>query len=112
MAASFETSFVKNVGSAEATLYTAPGGLTGRHLIVSLVTTNIYGSALPITAKLIRGSDTVYMAFNKRVLPNDTIDLLINNSKIMIEENDVIKVSAPVDNAFSVIMTVVEEVET
>jgi hypothetical protein len=45
-------------------------------------------------------------------LPNDTIDLLINNSKIMIEENDVIKVSAPVDNAFSVIMTVVEEVET
>ena len=112
MAASFQTSFVKNVVSTEVTLYTAPGGLTGRHLIVSLVTTNIYGSALPITAKLIRGSDTVYMAFNKRVLPNDTIDLLINNSKIMIEENDEIKVSAPVDDAFSVIMTVVEEVET
>ena len=112
MAASFQTSFVKNVGSTEGTLYTAPGGLTGRHLIVSLVTTNIYGSALPITAKLIRGSDTVYMAYNKRILPNDTVDLLINNSKIMIEENDEIKVSAPVDDAFSIIMTVVEEVET
>jgi len=112
MAASFETSFVKNVGSTEAILYTAPPGLTGRHLIVSFVTTNIYGSALPITAKLVRGADTVYIAFNKRILPNDTVDLLINNSKIMIEENDLIKVSAPVDDAFSVIMTVIEEVET
>lgn len=112
MAASFTTSFVKNVGSTEAILYTAPGGLTGRHLIVSLVTTNIYGSALPITAKLVRGADTVYMAFNKRILPNDSVDLLINNSKIMVEENDEIRVSAPVDNAFSIIMTVVEEVET
>ena len=112
MAASFESSFVKNVGSTEVTLYTAPPGLTGRHLIVSFVTTNIYGSALPITAKLVRGADTVYMAFNKRILPNDTVDLLINNSKIMIENGDVIKVSAPVDDAFSVIMTVVEEVET
>tara|TARA_B100000963_G_scaffold124570_1_gene108691 strand:- start:913 stop:1251 length:339 start_codon:yes stop_codon:yes gene_type:complete len=112
MAASFTTSYVKNVGSTEATLYTAPGGLTGRHLIASLVTTNIYGSALPITCKLVRGADTVYMAYNKRILPNDTVDLLINNSKIMIEENDLIKVSAPVDDAFSVIMTVIEEVET
>lgn len=112
MAASFTTSFVKNVGSTEAILYTAPGGLTGRHLIVSLVTTNIYGSALPVTAKLVRGADTVYMAFNKRILPNDSVDLLINNSKIMVEENDEIRVSAPVDNAFSIIMTVVEEVET
>ena len=52
------------------------------------------------------------MAFNKRILPNDTVDLLINNSKIMIENGDEIKVSAPVDDAFSIIMTVVEEVET
>ena len=40
------------------------------------------------------------------------MDLLINNSKIMIQNGDVIKVSAPVDDAFSIIMTVVEEVET
>ena len=112
MAAVFETSYVKNVGSTEQTLYTAPAGLTGRHLIVSLVTTNIFGSALPITVKLVRGADTVYMAYNKRILPNDTLDLLINNSKVMIENGDLIKVSAPVDNAFSIIMTVVEEVET
>ena len=51
MAAVFETSFVKNVGSTEQTLYTAPAGLTGRHLIVSMMTTNIFGSALPITVK-------------------------------------------------------------
>jgi len=112
MAASFETTYVKNVGSTETVLYTAPPGLTGRHLIISMVSTNIFGSAIPITAKLVRGSDTVYIAYNKRVLANDTVDLLINNSKIMIENGDEIKVSAPVDNAFSVIMTVVEEVET
>jgi|TARA_B100001094_G_scaffold98640_1_gene94854 hypothetical protein len=112
MAATFSTSYVKNVGSTEATLYTAPPGLTGRHLVVSLVATNIFGSAIPISAKLVQGSDSVYIAYNKRVLANDTIDLLINNSKIMIQNGDVIKVSAPVDDAFSIIMTVVEEVET
>tara|TARA_R110002153_G_scaffold270179_1_gene436389 strand:+ start:58 stop:396 length:339 start_codon:yes stop_codon:yes gene_type:complete len=112
MAARFTTSFVGNVGSVESILYTAPTGLTGRHLVISIVATNILGSALPITAKLVRGSDTIYLAYNKRILPNDTVDLLINNSKVMIEEYDEIKLSAPIDNAFSVIMTVVEEVET
>ena len=112
MAATFSTSYVKNVGSAEATLYTAPSGLTGRHLVVSLVATNIFGSAIPISAKLVQGADSVFIAYNKRVLANDTVDLLINNSKIMIQNGDVIKVSAPVDDAFSIIMTVVEEVET
>ena len=87
MAASFETTYVKNVGSTETVLYTAPPGLTGRHLIISMVSTNIFGSAIPITAKLVRGSDTVYIAYNKRVLANDTVDLLINNSKIMIEND-------------------------
>ena len=77
-----------------------------------MMTTNIFGSALPITVKLVRGSDIIYMAFNKRILPNDTVDLLINNSKVMVENGDLIKVSAPLDNAFSIIMTVVQEVET
>lgn len=112
MAAVFSTSLVANVGSSEHTLYTAPAGLTGRHLIVSCVATNIFGSAVPITVKLERSGTTVYLAYNKRILPNDTVDILINNSKVMIEENDLIKVSAPVDNAFSMVMTVVEEVET
>ena len=112
MAAVFETSYVTNVGATESTLYTAPAGLTGKHLIISFVVTNTLGSAIPITAKLVRGSDTIYIAYNKRVLPNDTVDLLINNSKIMIEVNDEIKVSAPIDNSFSAIMTVVEEVQT
>lgn len=112
MAAVFETSYVKNVGSTEQVLYTGNTGLTGKHLIVSFVATNILGSAVPITAKLVRGSDSIYIAYNKRILPNDTVDLLINNSKIMIEANDEIRVSAPIDNSFSVIMTVVEEVQT
>lgn len=112
MAAKFETTYVKNVGSTETVLYTAPPGLTGRHLIINIVSTNIFGSAIPINVSLVRGADKIYIAYNKRVLANDTVDLLINNSKIMIENGDEIKVSAPVDNAFSVIMTVVEEVET
>lgn len=112
MAAVFQTSLVANVGSTEQTLYTGPAGLTGRHLIVSIMATNIFGSAVPITVKLERGGTNVYLAYNKRILPNDTVDILINNSKVMIEENDLIKVSAPVDNAFSMVMTVVEEVET
>ena len=112
MAAVFETSYVTNVGATEATLYVAPTGLTGKHLIVSLVATNIFGSALPITVKLIRGVDEIFLAYNKRILANDTVDILINNSKIMVFEYDEIRVSAPVNNAFSVIMTVVEEVQT
>lgn len=112
MAATFETSYVTNVGSTEATLYTAPTGLTGKHLVVSLVATNIFGSALPITVKLVRGSDEIFLAYNKRILANDTVDILINNSKIMVFEYDEVRVSAPVDDAFSVIMTVVEEVQT
>ena len=70
MAAVFETSYVTNVGATEATLYPAPAGLTGKHLIISFVVTNTLGSAIPITAKLVRGSDTIYIAYNKRVLPN------------------------------------------
>ena len=112
MAATFHTSFQHNVGKTPHTLYTAPTGLTGRHLVVSCVATNIFGSALPITVKLVRGSTEIFLAYNKRILANDTVDLLINNSKIMIEEYDEIHTSAPADNAFSIIMTMVEEVET
>jgi hypothetical protein len=112
MAAEFHSSFQANVSKADHTLYVAPTGLTGRHLIVSCVVTNIFGSALPVTVKLIRGSDSIFVAYNKRVLANDTVDLLINNSKIMIQEYDEIHCSAGADNAFSIIMTVVQEVET
>ena len=45
MAATFHTSFQHNVGKTTHTLYTAPTGLTGRHLVVSCVATNIFGSA-------------------------------------------------------------------
>lgn len=112
MAATFHTSFQANVSKAVHTLYAAPTGLTGRHLVVSCMVTNIFGSAVPITVKLVRGSDEIFIAYNKRVLANDTVDLLINNSKIMIEEYDEIHCLAGADNAFSIIMTVVQEVET
>lgn len=112
MAAEFETSYVTNVGKTEQTLYSAPTGLTGKHLIVSMMVTNTFGSALPITVKMVRGTDEIFLAYNKRILANDTVDLLINNSKVMIFEYDEVKVSAPADNAFSIIMTVVEEVQT
>ena len=63
----------------------------------------------PITVKLIRGSDTHYIAFNRRVLPNDTIDLMMG-TKISLKQGDVIKAYAPIDNSFSMIMSITEEV--
>jgi len=110
MAATFENGFA-TVGSTEATLYTAPSGLSGIHLVVGFIATNIFGSALPITVKLVRGGNTYYLAYNRRVLPNDTIDLLMD-TKISLKVGDLIKVSAPLDNAFSAMITVTEEILT
>jgi|GEM_PF-6848064 hypothetical protein len=110
MAATFGNGLA-TVGSTETTLYTAPAGLSGLHLVVGFIATNIFGSALPITVKLVRGSDTIYLAHDRRVLPNDTIDILMG-TKITLIDGDLIKVKAPLDNAFSVFLTVTEEVLT
>ena len=107
--ATFENGLIYNVGTTEQTVYTAPSGITGIHLIIGMIATNILGSALPITVKLIRGSDTHYIAFNRRVLPNDTIDLMMG-TKISLKAGEVIKAYAPIDNSFSMIMSITEEV--
>jgi hypothetical protein len=51
------------------------------------------------------------LAHDRRVLPNDTIDILMG-TKITLIDGDLIKVKAPLDNAFSVFLTVTEEVLT
>ena len=107
--ATFENGLISNVGTSEQSVYTAPSGITGIHLVIGMIATNILGSALPITVKLVRGSDTHYIAFNRRVLPNDTVDLMMG-TKISLKTGDVIKASAPIDNAFSMITSITEEV--
>lgn len=105
----FTNGLAANVGTTEQTIYTAPTGATGLHLVVGAIATNILGSAIPINFKMERGATTIHLAYNRRVLPNDTIDLLVG-TKITLEAGDLLKISAPVDNAFSVIITVTEEV--
>jgi hypothetical protein len=105
----FTNGLAATVGTTEQTIYTAPSGATGVHLVVGALATNILGSAIPINFKMIRGADTIHLAHNRRVLPNDTIDLLMG-TKITLEAGDLLKISAPVDNAFSAILTVTEEV--
>ena len=105
----FTNGLAANVGTTEQTIYTAPSGATGIHLVVGAIATNILGSAIPINLKMERGATTIHLAYNRRVLPNDTVDLLMG-TKITLEANDVVKISAPVDNAFSAILTITEEV--
>lgn len=107
--ATFENGLINNVGTSEQAVYTAPSGITGIHLVIGMIATNTLGSALPITVKLVRGSDTYYIAFNRRVLPNDTVDLMMG-TKISLKAGDVIKALAPIDNAFSMITSITEEV--
>ena len=107
--ATFTNGLVADVGTTEQTIYTAPTGTTGIHLVIGAIATNVLGSAAPITFKLERGATTIHLANNRRVLPNDTVDLLMG-TKISLEANDLLKVSAPLDNAFNVIVTITEEV--
>ena len=107
MAAAFDNGIAANVGSTEATVYTAPTG--GPHLLIGLIATNIYGAGLGITIKLIRGADTIYLAHNKRIETDNTNDILLG-SKVSLEAGDVIKASAAVDDAFSVIATITEDI--
>ena len=111
MAASFENGLLASVNIVEQTIYTAPSGQTGKHLLMAALATNIYGSAIPITFKLVRNAETIYIAYNQRIQPNTQFDLL-QGTKISLDAGDLLKMSAPVDGAFSAIVTVTEEVLT
>lgn len=108
MAASFDTGVAAAVGTTEATIYTAP---TGTHLLMGMIATNTFGSAVGIDIKLVRGSDTIWLAHNRRIDPNKTEDILMG-TKLSLTTGDLLKVKAPVNNAFSVIATVTQDVLT
>lgn len=105
--AAFDNGILANVGSTEATVYTAPAG--GPHLLISIIATNKYGAGLGINIKVVRGGDTVWLAHNRRIGTDESVDILMG-SKVSLEAGDVIKASAAVDNAFSVIATITEDV--
>lgn len=105
--AAFDNGILANVGSAEATVYTAPAG--GPHLLISVIATNIYGAGLGINIKVVRGSDTIWLAHNRRIGTDESVEILMG-SKVSLEAGDVIKASAAVDDAFSVIATITEDV--
>lgn len=105
--AAFDNGILTNVGATEATVYTAPSG--GPHLLISVIATNIYGAGLGINIKVVRGANTIWLAHNRRLGSDETVDILMG-SKVSLEAGDVIKASAAVDDAFSVIATITEDV--
>tara|TARA_A100001037_G_C14806533_1_gene481286 strand:+ start:91 stop:417 length:327 start_codon:yes stop_codon:yes gene_type:complete len=108
MAASFQQGLTANAGTTEQTIYTAPAGT---HLLIGVIATNIYGSTLGVTVKLVRSATEYYISYDRKVDANITADLLMG-TKLSLTTGDEIKVSAPADNAFTVIATVTQDVLT
>ena len=108
MAATFDSGIGAAVGSTESTIYTAP---SGTHLLMGCIATNTYGSAIGIDSKLVRGGSTIWLAHNRRIDPDKTEDILMG-TKVSLTTGDELKVKAPVDNAFSVIATITQDVLT
>lgn len=105
--AAFDNGILANVGTTEAAIYTAPAG--GPHLLISVIATNIYGAGLGINIKVVRGGTTIWLAHNRRISTDESNEILMG-SKVSLEAGDIIKASAAVDNAFSVIATITEDV--
>ena len=108
MAASFQQGLTANAGTTEQTIYTAPAGT---HLLIGVIATNIYGSTLGVTVKLVRSSTEYYIAYDRRIDANTTQDLLMG-TKLSLTNGDLIKVSSTAYNAFTVIATVTQDVLT
>lgn len=81
---------------------------SGQHFLHSLYVTNTYGSALPFTCEIVHANSTItHIAYNKKILPNDTHDLVAEN-KIYLLTGDALVVKSPKDG-FTVTCSLLED---
>lgn len=107
MASSFTRVPVHNVGTTPQTI-SMPGGDKG--ILLGFSATNVFGTKLPITA-IIHHADATQtrLVYKRRVDPGEPYELLRGN-KIILLGDDTIEFSAPMDNAFDCLLSILSGV--
>jgi hypothetical protein len=105
MANSFRNNKVDLTTTSVTTLYTVPSATTG--VIKSILVSEDSGNADTITVTITDTSDNVFSLFKtKSISANATAELL--TAPLILEENEVLKVTAATANRLHVVVSVLE----
>ena len=105
MANSFRNKKVDLTSTSVTTLYTVPSATTG--VIKSILVSEDSGNADTITVTITDTSDNVFSLFKtKSISANATAELL--TAPLILEENEVLKVTAATANRLHVVVSVLE----
>jgi|TARA_R110000850_G_scaffold226257_1_gene351512 hypothetical protein len=105
MANSFRNKKVDLTTTSVTTLYTVPSATTG--VIKSILVSEDSGNADTITVTITDTSDNVFSLFKtKSISANATAELL--TAPLILEENEVLKVTAATANRLHVVVSVLE----
>jgi hypothetical protein len=109
MSNTFVNATAANVGTTPVAVYAAPAGK--KSIVIGLSISNVVGSTLPVDVRLRKGSDSSYVYVTKatRVEPGLPLEIMRGN-KIVLSSGDAIYISAPLDNAFDCVVSVLEDV--
>jgi hypothetical protein len=109
MANTFKNATAANIGETPVAVYTVPA--TKKSIVIGCSVTNIYGSTLPVSIRLRKGTDSSYTHIVKdaRVETGLTLEVMRGN-KIVLDSGDALYVSAPENSAFDCVVSVLEDV--
>lgn len=95
----------RDIGTTPVVVYTTPNDTTSH--IVSCRLANLTSGSLPVSAYVYDGATNTYLAKNLQVPAGESVNIL-NDGKIILTENQVIKCVAGDSTSFDCIVSVME----
>lgn len=83
MATQFNSTLTSSIGTTPTTLFTA----TVKHILIGCTLTNKTTATLPITAYIARGTETIYICYQKRIPLGDNYEV-VQKGKFVLEPGD------------------------
>jgi hypothetical protein len=109
MSNTFVNATAANVGTTPVAVYTVPTGK--KSIVIGLSVANILGSTLPVDVRIRKGSDSSYVYVTKATRVEAGLPLeIMRGNKIVLRSGDAVYISAPLDNAFDCVVSVLEDV--
>lgn len=108
MATTLKNYLTANVGVTSTTVYN-PTTAGIQSTVIGFLLTNTTAANVTTSITLISGSTTVYLVKNLNLITSNTFDLL-GGSKLILEQNDELKVISSAASSIDVTLSVVEVV--
>ena len=108
MAQDFERNKARNVGTSASSLRTA----NGDDAIVGISIANTHTAQIEISVFINDGSNDFYIVKNAPIPVGSSLQVLDGGAKIVMQNNDILKVQSSVDNTADVWVSAVDDIST